>query len=65
MPDPNVVLKRSCRMYVLREAFSVAAGRLFYALAVRMMLRSPLFLSKTIRFATLFPCLLLTVFCSW
>jgi hypothetical protein len=64
MPDPNVVLKRSCRMYVLREAFSVAAGRLFHVLTARVTLRGPLFLSKTIMFATLFTCFLLTVFCS-
>ena len=62
MPDPNIVLRGYCPAYGLRGAISVTAGRSFYASTVRTTLRGPLFLSKTIMFATLFTCFLLTVF---
>jgi len=65
MPDPNIVLERNCGVCVLRGAFSVAAGRRFHIFSAYMMLRGPLFLSKTIAYATLFTCFLLTVFSAW
>jgi len=61
MPDPNVVLERNCGDCGLRGAFVRTAGGFYFRL-VRAMLRGPLFLSKTIVFATSLIYIFLTLF---